>query len=65
MGDYLKPGGTPIDELNGPLGLDGGDGGIDVLGNHITAEKKAAGHVFSMTRVAFYLKWQIFGEKLS
>merc|ERR1719510_964761 len=29
----LEAGGTPVNKLDGPLGLDGGDGGIDVLGD--------------------------------
>ena len=31
----LESGGTPVDELDGPLGLDGGDGGVDVLGDNM------------------------------
>ena len=35
---------APVDELNGALGLDDGDGGIDVLGNNIAAVQKSTGH---------------------
>ena len=45
---------TPVDELDGPLGLDGGNGGVDVLGDNITSVQHAAGHVFAVTWVAFH-----------
>ena len=48
----LEPGGTPVDELDGPLGLDGGNGSVDVLGHDITTVQHAAGHVLSVTWVA-------------
>ena len=41
----LEASGTPVHELDGPLGLDRGDGGIDVLGNHVAPIQHAAGHV--------------------
>jgi hypothetical protein len=41
----LEAGGTPVHELDGPLGLDVGDGGIDVLGHHVAAVQHAARHV--------------------
>merc|ERR1711982_168416 len=31
----LETGGRPVDELDGPLGLDGGNGGVDILGDDI------------------------------
>lgn len=43
---------APVDELDGSLGLDGGDGGIDILGDDITSVHEAAGHVFAVTRIA-------------
>jgi hypothetical protein len=43
---------APIDELDGPLGLDGGDGGIDILGDDVTSVHEAASHVFAVTWVA-------------
>jgi len=49
---YLEAGGTPIDELDGPLGLDGGDGSVDILGDDITSVHQAAGHVFTVSWVA-------------
>ena len=48
----LEAGGAPVDELDGALGLDGGDGGVDVLGDNITAEHEAAGHVLTVAGVA-------------
>merc|ERR1712045_49841 len=43
---------APVDELDGPLGLDGSNGGVDILGDDITTEHEAAGHVLSVTGVA-------------
>jgi hypothetical protein len=42
---HLETSGAPVHELDGPLGLDGGDGGIHVLGHHVTAVEHAARHV--------------------
>jgi len=47
----LESSGAPVDKLNGALGLDGGNGGVDVLGDDITTVKHAAGHVFAVARV--------------
>ena len=51
---YLEASWAPVDELDGPLGLDGGDGGIHVLGDDVTTVQHAAGHVLAVTRVAFH-----------
>jgi len=48
----LESGGAPVDELDGTLGLDGGDGSVDILGDDISAVHQAAGHVLSVTGVA-------------
>merc|ERR1719376_130967 len=48
----FETGWTPIDELDGPLRLDGRDGGVDVLWYDISPVQHATGHVFSVTRVA-------------
>merc|ERR1712070_482808 len=48
----LETGWAPVDELNGSLGLDGGDGGVDILWNDITSVHEAAGHVFTVSWVA-------------
>merc|ERR1711955_57307 len=36
---------APVDELDGALGLDGGDGGVDILGDDVTPVEHAASHV--------------------
>jgi len=43
---------APIHELDGSLGLDGGDGGVDILGDDITSVHETAGHVLSVSGVA-------------
>jgi hypothetical protein len=48
----LEAGRAPVDELDGALGLDGGDGGVDVLGDDVTAVHEAARHVLAVARVA-------------
>ena len=48
----LEARGAPVDELDGPLGLDGGDGGVDVLGDDVAAVHEAAGHVLAVAGVA-------------
>merc|ERR1719482_2064198 len=44
----LEAGGAPVDELDGTLGLDGGDGSVHVLGDDVTAVHHAAGHVLAV-----------------
>merc|ERR1711973_357704 len=48
----LKTSRTPVNKLDAPLGLDGGNGSIYVLGHHVSSIEEAAGHVLAMTRVA-------------
>jgi len=48
----LETGWAPVDELDGSLGLDGGDSGVDILGDDITSEHEAACHVLSVTGIA-------------
>ena len=36
------------------LGLDGGNGSIDIIGKHITMVQEAASHVFTMARITFH-----------
>merc|ERR1711978_877528 len=43
---------TPVNKLDAPLGLDGGNGSVHVLGHHVSSVEEAAGHVLAMTRVA-------------
>ena len=49
----FESGWTPVDKLDGPLGLDGGDGRVHVLRNDVTAVEHAAGHVFAVAWIAF------------
>merc|ERR1711896_52430 len=49
----LEASGAPVDELDGSLGLDGGNGGVDVLGDNVTSVHHAAGHVFTVSWVTF------------
>jgi hypothetical protein len=39
--------------LDGTFGLDGGDSGVDILGDDITTVHHAASHVLSVTWVTF------------
>jgi len=42
---------APVNELDGSLGLDGGDSGVDILGDDITSVHEAASHVLSVSGV--------------
>ncbi len=42
---------APVDELNGSLGLDGSNGGVDILWYDITSVHEAACHVLSVSWV--------------
>merc|ERR1719198_2395354 len=46
---------APVNELDGTLGLDGRDGGVDVLWHDITAVHEAASHVLAVTWVALHV----------
>lgn len=48
----LEASGAPVDELNGSLGLDGGNGSIDVLGDDVSSVHHGASHVFSVSGIA-------------
>ena len=48
----LESGGTPIDELNGPLGLDGGDGGGNFLGDDVSTVHQTSSHILALARLA-------------
>ena len=50
----LEASGAPVHKLDASLGLDGGDGGIDVLGDHVASVEHAAGHVLAMAGVALH-----------
>jgi len=49
---HLESSGAPVNKLDGSLGLDGGNGGIHILGHNITPVQHAASHVLSVPRVA-------------
>jgi hypothetical protein len=44
---------APVNELNGSLGLDGGNSSIDILGDDVTTVHHAASHILAMARIAF------------
>jgi hypothetical protein len=48
----LEASGAPVNELDGTLGLDGGNGGVNVLWHNITTVHQAARHVLSVAWVA-------------
>merc|ERR1712098_234192 len=48
----FEAGGAPVDELDGPLRLDGGYGSVHVLGDHISSVHEAGGHLFAVSGVA-------------
>ena len=50
----LEPSWAPVDKLNSPLGLDGGNGSVHILGYHVSTIQQTARHVLTMTRIAFY-----------
>jgi hypothetical protein len=39
-------------KLDGPLGLDGSNSGVDILGHNVSTVHETAGHVLSVTRIA-------------
>ena len=48
----LEAGGAPVDELDGALGLESGNGSMGIVGHDITAVEQASGHVLSAAGVA-------------
>jgi len=44
---------APVDELDGSLGLDGGNRGVDILGDNITSVQEAASHVLTVSGITF------------
>merc|ERR1719187_2300093 len=50
----LEASGTPVNKLDRALGLDGGNGSVDVFRNNISTVQETASHVFTMTRITFY-----------
>jgi len=44
---------APVDELDGSLGFNGGDSGVDILWDDITSVHEAASHIFTVSWIAF------------
>ena len=51
---YLEGSGTPVNKLNAPLALDGGNRSVHILGHDITAVEHAAGHLLAMPLVTLH-----------
>ena len=51
---YLKASWAPINELDGPLGLESGNSCVDILGNNITTVQQTSSHVLSVTGIALH-----------
>ena len=51
---YLERSWTPVNEMNGALGLKASNGFVNIFGNHVTTIKQTAGHIFALTRIALY-----------
>merc|ERR1719317_1394491 len=45
---------TPVNKLDAPLSLDGCDGSIHILGDHISSVEKTASHVLAMTGITLH-----------
>ena len=45
---------APVDELDGPLGFNSSNSGVDVFGNDVTSVQHTAGHVFTVPWVTFH-----------
>ncbi|KAF1768815.1 hypothetical protein GCK72_000628 [Caenorhabditis remanei] len=50
----LESGWAPVNELDGSLGLDGGDGGVNVLWNDVSSVQEADSHVLSVAWITLY-----------
>ena len=50
----LEACGAPVHKLDGTLGLDGSNGCIHVLWNHVSTVEHAAGHVFAVTWITLH-----------
>lgn len=48
----LETSGAPVDELDGALGLESGDGSVGVVGDDVTAVEQAGSHVLAVAGVA-------------
>jgi len=45
---------APVNKLDSSLGLEGSNGGMDVLGHNVAAVEQAGSHVFAVARIAFH-----------
>ena len=50
----FETGGAPVDELDSSLGLDGGDGSVDIFGDNISTEEQTTSHVLAVSRITFH-----------
>ena len=50
----LESRGAPVHKLDGTLGLDGGNGSINVLGDHVSTVQETARHVLPVTRITLH-----------
>jgi hypothetical protein len=48
---HLESSRAPVNKLNGPLGLDGGNSSVDILGDNVSTVHETASHVLSVTRI--------------
>merc|ERR1719334_2655992 len=48
---HLESSWTPVNKLDAPLGLDGGNGSVDILGYNISPVEQAACHVLAMAGI--------------
>ena len=56
----FETGGTPVDELDGALGLDDADSGVDVLGDDITTIEQSTSHYRYMSAHAKCDRWATY-----
>ena len=50
----LKPSRTPVDELDGALGLENSDGAVHIFCNNVAAVEQAGSHVFAIARITLH-----------
>jgi hypothetical protein len=44
---------APVNELDGSLGLDGSNGGVNILGDNISSVHEATSHILSVSGITF------------
>ena len=54
INDNFETSGVPVHKLDAVIGLYGGNGSIDIFGNHVAMVSQASGHVFTGARVIFH-----------